>query len=115
MIIRAELKCKQAGCEADPCAVDKVIELPSPRFQQFSRTLLADYDFIAENKDAIQRDEDTRHCLLILDAEGKDGFRLSSARMIIVKALPSPCGCSGCRSSLPPCEKSLCRQHSPGR
>ena len=50
MIIQAELKCKQTGCEADPCAVDKVIELPSQRFQQFSRALLADYDFIAENK-----------------------------------------------------------------
>ena len=74
MIIQAELKCKQTGCEAEPCAVDKVIELPSPRFKQFSRTLLADYDFIAENKDAIQRDEDARHCLLILDAEGTDGF-----------------------------------------
>ena len=69
MIIQAELKCKQTGCEAEPCAVDKVIELPSPRFRQFSRALLADYDFIAENKDAIQRDKDARHCLLILDAE----------------------------------------------
>ena len=48
MIIQAELKCKQTECEADPCAVDKVIELPSPRFKQFSRALLADYDFIAE-------------------------------------------------------------------
>ena len=74
MIIQAELKCKQPGCEADPCAVDKVIELPSLRFQQFSRALLADYDFIAENKDAIRHDEATRHCLLILDAEGKDGL-----------------------------------------
>ena len=74
MIIRAELKCKQTGCEADPCAVDKVIELPSQRFQQFSRALLADYDFIAENKNAIRRDDDARHCLLILDAEGTDGF-----------------------------------------
>jgi len=53
MIIQAELKCKQTGCEAAPCAVDKVIELPSPRFRQFSRALLADYDFIAENKNAI--------------------------------------------------------------
>ena len=50
MIFRADLKCKQTGCEADTCAVDKVIELPSPQFQQFSRALLADYDFIAENK-----------------------------------------------------------------
>ena len=74
MIIQAELKCKQTGCEADPCAVDKVIELPSPRFQQFSRALLADYDFIAENKNAVRHDEAARHCLLILDAEGKDGF-----------------------------------------
>ena len=53
MIIQAELKCKQTGCEADPCAVDKVIELPSTRFRQFSRALLADYDFIAENKNAV--------------------------------------------------------------
>ena len=52
----------------------KVIELPSPRFRLFSRALLADYDFIAENKNAIRHDEDARHCLLILDAEGKDGF-----------------------------------------
>ena len=74
MIIQAELKCKQTGCEADPCAVDKVIELPSPRFRQFSRALLADYDFIAENKNSIRYDEDARHCLLILDAEGTDGF-----------------------------------------
>ena len=74
MIIQAELKCKQTGCEADPCAVDKVIELPSQRFKQFSRALLADYDFIAENKNAIRRDDDARHCLLILDADGTDGF-----------------------------------------
>ena len=74
MIIQAELKCKQTGCEADPCAVDKVIELPSPRFQQFSRALLTDYDFIAENKNAIRHNGDARHCLLILDAEGTDGF-----------------------------------------
>ena len=74
MIIQAELKCKQTECEADPCAVDKVIELPSPRFKQFSRALLADYDFIAENKNAVRHDGDTRHCLLILDAEGTDGF-----------------------------------------
>ena len=74
MIIQAELKCKQTGCEADPCAVDKVIELPSQRFRLFSRALLADYDFIAENKNAVRRDDDARHCLLILDAEGTDGF-----------------------------------------
>lgn len=53
--------------------MDKVIELPVQRFQQFSRALLVDYDFIAENKNAIQHDDDARHCLLILDADGTDG------------------------------------------
>ena len=74
MIIQAELRRKQSEYEGEPCAVDKVIELPSPRFRQFSRALLADYDFIAENQNAVQRDEDARHCLLIFDAEGTDGF-----------------------------------------
>jgi len=74
MIIRAELKRKQSEYEGEACVVDKVIELPAQRFQQFSRALLADYDFIAENKNAIRHDDAARHCLLILDAEGTDGI-----------------------------------------
>ncbi len=74
MIIQAELKRKQSEYEGEPCSVDKVIELPAQRFQQFSRALLPDYDFIAENKTAIRHDTDLRHCLLILDAEGTDGI-----------------------------------------
>ena len=74
MIIQAELRRKQSEYEGEPCSVDKVIELPALRFQQFSHALLADYDFIAENKTALRHDEDTRHCLLILDADGTDGF-----------------------------------------
>ena len=67
MIIQAELKRKQSEYEGEPCSVDKVIELPAQRFQQFSRALLADYDFIAENKTAIRHDTDSRHCLLRLE------------------------------------------------
>lgn len=74
MIIQAELRRKQSEYEGEACSVDKVIELPAQRFKQFSRALLADYDFIAENKNAIRHDDDSRHCLLILDAEGTDGF-----------------------------------------
>ena len=94
MIIQAELKCKQTGCEADPCAVDKVIELPSPRFRQFSRALLADYDFIAENKNAIRHDDDARHCLLILDAEGTDLLTRKATTMPgTVPLSPTPAVC----------------------
>ena len=53
MIIQAELKCKQTGCEADTCAVDKVIELPSPRFRQFSRALLADYRYCKQQENSV--------------------------------------------------------------
>ena len=74
MIIQAELKRKQSEYEGEACVVDKVIELPAQRFQQFSRALLADYDFISESKNAIRHDGDARHCLLILDADGTDGF-----------------------------------------
>ena len=62
MIIQAELRRKQSEYEGEACVVDKVIELPAQRFQQFSRALLADYDFIAENKNAIRHDGDARHC-----------------------------------------------------
>ena len=74
MIIQAELKRKQSEYEGEACTVDKVIELPAQRFWQFSRALLMDYDFIAENKNAVRHDDDARHCLLILDADGTDGF-----------------------------------------
>ena len=74
MIIQAELKRKQSEYEGEACSVDKVIELPAQRFQQFSRALLADHDFIAENKSAIRNGTDSRHCLLILNANGTDGF-----------------------------------------
>lgn len=74
MIIQAELRRKQSEYEGDACVVDKVIELPAQRFKQFSRALLADYDFIAENQSAIQYDADSRHCLLILNADSGDGF-----------------------------------------
>ena len=56
MIIQAELKRKQSEYEGEECSVDKVIELPAQRFQQFSRALLSDCDFIAENKSAIRQD-----------------------------------------------------------
>lgn len=74
MIIQAELRRKQSEYEGEACVIDKVIELPAPRFEQFSHALLADYDFIAENKNAVQYEADSRHCLLILDVVGTDGF-----------------------------------------
>ena len=74
MIIQAELRRKQSEYEGEACVVDKVIELPAQRFKQFSRALLADYDFIAENKNAIQHNDNARHCLLILDTDGTGGF-----------------------------------------
>ena len=41
MIIQAELRRKQSEYEGEACVIDKVIELPAPRFEQFSHALLA--------------------------------------------------------------------------
>lgn len=49
MIIQAELRRKQSEYEGEACVVDKVIELPAQRFQQFSRALLADYEKIGRS------------------------------------------------------------------
>ena len=59
MIIQAELRRKQSEYEGEACVVDKVIELPAQRFKQFSRALLVDYDFIAENQNTVQHDQKT--------------------------------------------------------
>ena len=96
MIIQAELRRKQSEYEGEACSVDKVIELPAQRFKQFSRALLADYDFIAENKNAIRHDEDARHCLLILDADGTDGFLVDPTG---VQLRPVQCLCPQRRCS----------------
>ena len=40
MIIQAELRRKQSEYEGEACVVDKVIELPAQRFQQFSRHII---------------------------------------------------------------------------
>ena len=89
MIIQAELRRKQSEYEGEACAVDKVIELSTQRFRQFSRALLADYDFIAENKNAIRHDGDARHCLLILDADGTDGFLIDPQGYNYALVLPA--------------------------
>ena len=39
MIIQAELKCKQTGCEADPCAVDIIQFFPARRAKWTSWTI----------------------------------------------------------------------------
>lgn len=40
MIIQAELRRKQYVYESEACVVDKIIELPTLQFKQFSHTLL---------------------------------------------------------------------------
>ena len=74
MIIQAELRRKQSEYEGEACRVDKVKEYPTQRLMKFSRALQADSDIKAENKNAVRHGDDARHCLLILDTEGMDGF-----------------------------------------
>ena len=88
MIIQAELRRKQSEYEGEACVVDKVIELPAQRFQQFSRALLADYDFIAENKNAIQGSRQQRGDTLCGVHHGSDRHSPSGSIAALVVLLP---------------------------
>ena len=58
MIFNIPLKRKDAEISASPCVVDKTVELSADAYVHFCRNLLADYDFIKDNVDAMYQDED---------------------------------------------------------
>lgn len=76
---KAILHRKDEEIRAHDCEITKVVELDSNRFQQFQRNLLHDYDFIAENADAMRVDENgVSHCLLVLGEGHEDGILVRS-------------------------------------
>lgn len=55
--------------------IEKIIELPEDEYNEFSRTLLADTDFIKENKDLMGVDIGRRwHCILVKAKTRKDAI-----------------------------------------
>ena len=61
------------------CVIEKVIELTSQQYDAFSKNMLADYDFIKDNKALQYCDaEGTYHCILVVGEDGNDGILVES-------------------------------------
>ncbi len=65
--------------EPKNCVIEKVVTLTSPEYNKFSHNMLADYDFIKDNKDLQYCDaEGTYHCILVVGEDGNDGILVES-------------------------------------
>lgn len=79
MKINVPFRRKDIEIEAEPCVVEKTVELPADLFAYFSQNLLDDYDFILENIDCMYQDKDgVNHCLLVLGEGQDDGILVES-------------------------------------
>jgi hypothetical protein len=75
MKLNAHLYHKADDYRAEPCEVEKVIEVSESEFAELYRYPLKDYDFIAENKEGLRCDENgVSHCLLVLGEGNDDGI-----------------------------------------
>ena len=80
MELNARLYCKPDDLRTEPCVVDKTIEISRDAFARLCKQPLRDFDFIAENKQWMGRDEhDKNHCLLVLGEGRDDGILIFSS------------------------------------
>jgi hypothetical protein len=79
MRINAHLYRKADDYRAEPCEIEKIIEVSRAEFAELYRCPLRDYDFIKENKEGLTCDESgVSHCLLVLGEGSDDGVLLCS-------------------------------------
>lgn len=70
---------KEPEMQMDECEITKIIELPYEEFDFFKTHLLADFDFISDNKDSMYVDKSSvTHCLLVLGEGTDDGILVDS-------------------------------------
>ncbi len=61
--------------EPKNCVIEKVVALTSHEYDKFPKNMLADYDFIRDNKDLQYFGENgTCHCILVVGEERDDGI-----------------------------------------
>jgi hypothetical protein len=79
MRINAHLYHKADDYRAEPCEIEKIIEVSRSEFAELYRAPLKDYGFIKENKEGLTCDENgVSHCLLVLGEGNDDGVLLCS-------------------------------------
>jgi hypothetical protein len=75
MRINVHLYHKADDYRAEPCEIEKIIEVSGDEFALLYREPLREFDFIAENKEGLACDENgVSHCLLVLGEGSDDGI-----------------------------------------
>ena len=79
MYINTRLHCKDEEVKAENYIVEKVIELDDEEYESLCEELMANRDFITENKESIYVDNNgTAHCILALGKSYDDGILINS-------------------------------------
>lgn len=79
MYINTRLHCKDEEVKAENYIVEKVIELDDEEYESLCEDLMANRDFITENKESIYVDNNgTVHCILALGKSYDDGILINS-------------------------------------
>ena len=75
MNINIELQRKPEDYRLDNCVIDVVEEMKRESFETFQNYPTARYGAITNSLHRLPEDtKDERHCILLLDADGDDGF-----------------------------------------
>lgn len=76
--MRAEFSRKEPEVRASEFQVNKIICLPSDEYAHFTRNLLKDYDFIAENADLMGVEHGVWQCILVTGEGMNEGVLVES-------------------------------------
>jgi hypothetical protein len=77
--LNAHLYHKADDYRAEPCVVEKIVEVSKDEFAALYRNPLREFDFIRENKEGLRCDESgVNHCLLVLGEGSNDGILICS-------------------------------------
>ena len=75
MNIQIELQRRPEDYRLDNCVIDVVEEIPHDSFETFQNYPTARYGAITNSLHRLPEDtKDERHCILLLDADGDEGF-----------------------------------------
>lgn len=82
MKIKGIMMRKEPQFKLHECSIEKLVVLPEPKYRQFCTKMLADYDFIAENRELMYAEgvpgAEAYHCLLVMGEDSEDGVLVES-------------------------------------
>lgn len=82
MKIKGIMMRKEPQFKLHECSIEKLVVLPELEYRQFCTKMLADYDFIEENRELMYAEgpagRERYHCLLIMGEDSEDGVLVES-------------------------------------